>query len=566
MLKHAAPRWLRPALLAIAGLVLAGWFSTALYDSDSWWHLKTGQYIWEHRKLPVPDPFAYTTALSAPAYRGEEATRYFNLTHEWLAQLFFYLAWKAGGIPGVILLRALLLAGFCAAAGVLAWRRAGHFYRGLATALIAATVASGFAMDRPFLFTFLFLGFTVAILESRRGFWLLPPLFVVWANCHGGYFLGWVVLGAYCAEALIFRWRKEPAPGARTLWIASAGAVLASGLNPNGYSIFRILGFYRSSYLTSRLLEWQHTPVWPLSWPVILLTVSAIVLLWARKRVRPSDWLLFVAFGAAALMAQRNIILIALIAPVAIASYLPQRNRPLPEIAEFAAGLLLLAGLAYGTATDRFFQLRAQEWKYPAGAVEFLRSHGIQQRMFNSYEYGGYLIWKLWPEQRVFIDGRALSESLFMDYARILYNHDPTGGKSGDELLDSYGVGVIVMNGFEYASGNVYTLAPALADPRQTKWKLVYHDAEAIVLMRQPPPGVPTLPSLQILDHLEAECGLHIDREPQLPRCARSLAQTFAKVGDFRRARKWLGTYLSFPHPPDPEADEAYQKFVSGGY
>ena len=89
---------------------------------------------------------------------------------------------------------------------------------------------------------------------------------------------------------------------------------------------------------------------------------------------RLSDWLLFVAFGAAALLAQRNIILIALIAPVAIASYLPQRNRPLPEIVEFAAGLLLLSGLAYGMATDRFFQLRAQEWKYPAGAVEFLRS------------------------------------------------------------------------------------------------------------------------------------------------------------------------------------------------
>ncbi len=360
------------------------------------------------------------------------------------------------------------------------------------------------------------------------------------------------MLGAYSGEALFLRWRRKPLPGSRALWIACAAAVLASGLNPNGYGICTHSRFLPEQLsCTSRLLEWQHTPVWPLSWPVLLLAGGAAVLLWARNRVRPSDWLLFAAFGAAALMAQRNVILIALVAPVMLASYLPQRNRPLPEIVEFAAGLLMLSGLAYGMATDRFFQLRAQEWKYPAGAAEFLRSHGIRQRMFNSYEYGGYLIWKLWPQQRVFIDGRAFSESLFMDYARILYNHDATGGKSGDELLDRYGVDVIVMNGFEYASGNVYTLAPALADPPQTKWKLVYNDPEAIVLMRQPPPGIAPLPSLQIFDHLESECGLHIDREPQLPRCARGLAQTFAKVGDFRRARKWLGTYLSFPHEPD---------------
>lgn len=563
MVRSLAPRWFRPALLAVAGLLLVGWFSSALYDSDSWWHLKTGQYVWENRRLPVPDPFAYTTAISPPAYAGEEATRHFNLTHEWLAQLWFYFAWRAAGFPGLILARAVVLAAFCGTAGLLVWRRTGHYYRAVATALVAGTIASAFAMDRPFIITFLFLAVTAAILESRRALWILPPLFVIWANCHGGYFMGWAVLGAYSAEALFLWWRKKPQPGTRKLWIACAAAVLASGLNPNGLGILRILSFYRSSYLTSRLLEWAPTPLWPPRWPVLLLAAAAAVLLWARHRARPSDWLLFVIFGAAALMAQRNVILIALIAPVMIASYLPQRNRPLPEIAEFAAGFLVLAGLVYGLAAGRFFQLRAEEWKYPAGAAEFLRSHGIRQRMFNSYEYGGYLIWK---SERVFIDGRALSESLFMDYARILYNHDATGGKSGDELLDQYGVEVIVMNGFEYATGNVYTLAPALADPQQTKWKLVYNDPEAIVLMREPPPGVIALPSLQILDHLEAECGLHVEREPQFPRCARGLAQTFAKIGDFRRARKWLGTYLALPHAPDAEAEAAYQKFISGGF
>jgi len=79
--------------------------------------------------------------------------------------------------------------------------------------------------------------------------------------------------------------------------------------------------------------------------------------------------------------------------------------------------------------------------------------------LFNTYEHGGYLIWRLWPQARVFIDGRALSESIFMDYARILYNHDATGGKSAEELLDQYGIQAIVMNSFEYANGLVYLLA-----------------------------------------------------------------------------------------------------------
>ena len=109
------------------------------------------------------------------------------------------------------------------------------------------------------------------------------------------------------------------------------------------------------------------------------------------------------------------------------------------------------------------------------------------------------------------------------------------------------------MNTFEYVTGTVYLLAPALADPAQTEWKLVYRDAQALVWMRRPPAGVGPLDSLEVFGQMEAECGLHLDREPDRSRCARSLAQTFAKIGDFTRARRWLGVYLDHPHPPDPE-------------
>ena len=183
--------------------------------------------------------------------------------------------------------------------------------------------------------------------------------------------------------------------------------------------------------------------------------------------------------------------------------------------------------------------------------------------MFNTYEYGGYLIWRTWPQQRVFIDGRALSDSLFMDYGRILYNHENNdGSKSADELLDQYGIDVIMMNTFEATSGTFYVLAPALADPNQHTWKLVYNDAAAMVFLRHPPPGMPALSQLQALDHMEAECSAILEHEPESPRCARTLGQVFSKVGDLPRARRWLRTYLDLPHERDPEAEAAYQSFV----
>jgi hypothetical protein len=537
--------------LLLAAALLLGLFSSEIADPDFWWHLRTGQFVVEHRALPVPDPFAFTTGRAVDTYATERITRNFNLTHEWLAQAALYLVYRMGGFPGVVLWRAAMLTAFCALVGWLAYRRSGGYYRGLAATFAAAGVAVGFASDRPYLFTFVLLAATVAILEIRRGLWLLPPLFVIWANCHGGFFLGWVALACYAAEGWVNR--RD-----RRLLLVSAVCVLVSGLNPNGFRVLPVLLDYRRSFLQSRLLEWVAPTLWPPQWFGVLLVGAGGVLVWARQRVRIADWLLFAAFAAAALTAERNTILIGFLAPILVAAYVPWK-RPTFAFARFAVPALLVAGLAVGAARGDFFQLRAAEWRYPKGAADFLLAHGIRQPMFNTYEFGGYLMWRLWPLERVFIDGRALSESVFMDYARILYNHDESDGqKSAQQLLDDYGVQAIVMNTFQYSNGLVYLLAPSLADPAQKDWKLVYDDPQALVFLRQPPPGVEAMDSLRVLEHMEQECDLHIEKEPQYPRCARGLGQVFSKVGDYARARRWLGVYLSHSHGRDPEAEQAY--------
>src|SRR5260370_21928768 len=104
-----ASRWSKLAALSLTLICLIGLFSTEIADTDFWWHLKTGQYIVEHRSLPVPDPFAYTTSLNR-----EDPVRHFNLTHEWLAQGLLFMTYRVARFPAIVFVRSLILATICA--------------------------------------------------------------------------------------------------------------------------------------------------------------------------------------------------------------------------------------------------------------------------------------------------------------------------------------------------------------------------------------------------------------------------------------------------------------------
>jgi hypothetical protein len=540
------------ALLSLAGLFLLGLFSTELSDPDAWWHLKTGQYIVTQHRLPDPDPFAYTTALAKPAYPGEAATQRFNLTHEWLAQVLMYLVESIGGFGAVVLSKAILLALCCGLTGYIARRRTNSWLWGVAAALAPAAVLVEFAHDRPSLLSYAFSFAFIAILETRRRLWLLPLLALVWANCHGGFFLGWVVCGAYCAEALLTR-----AADTRRTIVYSAAAVLLSGVNPNGFRVLTTLASYRQSPMTATLIEWSRPGFWGEPYAFFLLLYGALaVLALSWRRVRIADWLLFGAFAAASLAAFRNLPLMALLAPILIAAYFPWK-RTLPAMVRYAAAAALACGLVWGIITGAFFQLRAAEWRYPAGAGGFLRDHNIGAHLFNTYEDGGYFIWRGFP---VFIDGRSLSENVFQDYRMIMGT--PPGDPRRDQTLAHYQVGAIALNAFEYNSGVLYPLALALAQPAEAEWKLVYNGPAAMVFLRDVPPGVPVLDKSTIFDHLEAECALHVNRDPEFSLCARTLADFFLRAGDPVRARRNLALYLEHPYGDDPQARQMYLRLI----
>jgi hypothetical protein len=272
-----------------------------------------------------------------------------------------------------------------------------------------------------------------------------------------------------------------------------------------------------------------------------------------------TDWLLFAAFAAAALLAFRNVLLIGLLAPILIAAYFPYRLE-VPRIAAWAVPPLLIAMVATGVARGWFFQLRTDLWKFPAGAADYLLANHVPGPLFNTYEHGGYLIWRLWPQYRVFIDGRALSEATYKDYWQILTNpgsaEDQVTGPRAD-LLNRYGIRTVVMNTFQYNTGEAYSLAAALANPANSDWQLVYDDAQSLIFRNHPPPGTPVFAdrARHVLEHMETECSSNIEHSPLAYNCARTLANFWLRAGNAVRARRMLQLYVDHAIYRDPHAE-----------
>jgi hypothetical protein len=396
------------------------------------------------------------------------------------------------------------------------------------------------------------------------------------------------VVGIYCAESLYLRWRGKPLAQERMLWLTAISAVLLSAINPNGFRILRVMRNYRNSPMQTQIWEWQYPKFWELTPFSLLLFGALLVALLNRRKLRPADWLLLAAFGVSGLLALRNTILTALAGSVLIFVYLPEWKSKLGmrewiQVGALSLGALLtatgyplLAAAAIGATlvvwSGRFripaefgiavlllattgalflggnaFQFRASEGP-PSDAADFLIQHHIHGRLYNSYIQGGYLIWRLWPQLQVFIDGRALNEKVYQDSQRIGMNAAEGNGKSGEALLQEYGIDIIVMDGFEPVSGSAHYLPAALADPRQTDWKLVYRDVHDVIYMRHPPPDVPVLNTFDALAGMEEQCQYLVDHDN--PACAQGMIDVFTRVGDGARLRKWTNIYRDHPMKP----------------
>jgi hypothetical protein len=493
----ATEPWLRLATLLGLGLTLAlaaVWGSRPLIHDDLFFHLSTGDFIVEHHRVPTTDPFSFTRA-------GERW-----VSHEWGFGLLAYGAHALGAYRGLIVLKVFLALSIAGVLFLLMFRIAGRDRWKFAVYLVPLLALGLWAIDeqlilRPSLVSCLLLLLLLHLLPSfdQTGHWWtfagIIGLFFLWGNLHSEVLFGLFVLGLVTLEALLGRisflegspWRSllrasPERPYLRLLVLS----VVATLVNPNGIQVllypFRVVRFLS---LGGMDLQMGHfTGASPASQPaffllVVLLLVALLPLREQLHRISLTQVVSVGVFLLLSLSSHRFIFYFVLLALPTMTMLLQpamrlmesrhdrlSRNLLLPMVLLIVGGAIV-AGWRSNPAgpISRHF---------PEGAVRFLQGEGVDGRIFNHQNYGGYLHWRL--KQPIFWDGRAL---LFEPLMRRL------PGTPLEEATTEWELDHLVITEHEFKD-----LAAQLIPDR---WGLVYWDDFAALYLRRLPRFQPLL-------------------------------------------------------------------------
>lgn len=441
-------------------------------DEDTWWHLAVGQYVAQHRAVPQEDPFS--------RLGQEEHTPW--VAYSWLHELLLYGAYQAGGLGGVLAIRAGLDALTFLTVGWFVLRGSGgRWLPLLALGLLTATLVP-LMLERPWHYTIVFTILSLhAAVEMRSGapprrFWWLVPVFALWANLHIQFVLGIGVLGLGMLTTFVER--RQAAETAK--WAGLIGAcVLATLANPYHLRLYGVVWEYASQTGALRVVSELAPPDFGYWWNWAL----ALLLIWAavqcvRRRLPTFDTAFLVVGAAFGLRMQRDIWFGALIAAAVVTRLSmvprPEGRWPVVGLAGSVAAAMLLARLIWavgpgvGLTTDE-----ANRKEYPAGAVEHLREHRPPGPLYNHFNWGGYLIWAL-PEYPVGMDGRTnLYGEERLDRAFHAWNGDP----GWDQDRDLLAAGVVM------GPKNLKVALTDLVRGANTRWRVVYEDDVAVVFV-----------------------------------------------------------------------------------
>lgn len=482
------PRRLFVAIFFIALFVMA---TREISDPDFGWHLRTGEFITQTRSIPHADIFSFT--VSGHPW----------ITHEWLAQTGMYLLYQFGGVAALVTFFALA----ATLTFVLVYARCeGQPFIAGFVVLFAAIVAAPFWGTRPHTLSLLLASAFLFVLDRYRrdgaGTFLLwlPALMLIWANSHGSFALGPALIAVYLVGSIaekILGWGDGPARTWKEIAILLGVLGLcgiAIAVNPNGVTLYA----YPFQTLSSRAIqtyiqEWQPPDfqtlaVQPFLW-FLSATVGALAL--SRRRSALTETLLLVGLTYASLRASRQISIWVLVAaPILSASIAdileslsPKTNlalvanpsRRAQMLNWVALSIVALAALLRVVSVSAN-QPNAERQAYPADAVNFIVQKNLTGPIFNRYDWGGYLIWRLYPRERVFIDGRSDLYGLTEDFVVQEYLKAYTGARDWREPLERYHVRLVLVDPSS-------PLAARLGD--DAEWSQVYADAQAVVFAKK---------------------------------------------------------------------------------
>jgi len=603
-------------LVVLFSLIVFVAYFNRIDDLDLWWHLELGELIFQTHALPGKDDFAYTTyvaddiarhmGLDVPSASGLPfETKEFWINGQkrsWLADLVLYISMLTAGFLAIGVLKSLIFVLAYVVLYLAMLKRGSDPLAALFVIALVAVIGIDFNFTRPQIFSFLlFPGVLYVLYDFRKGgrsLYLLPLLMVIWANLHGAFILGAVIIFVFSAGELtkyaVSRGYKGKVfsalekPRLKKLLLISLISILASMVNPNGYKTF-LFPVIQTHSVFLNIEEYARPMLYEYHayWLLLSLVVISLIILALMRRLDLTELLISAAVLVPSIKGIRFIPFFALGTGVflsnALSLYLKaitewgaleglRGNRwlariPFRRVGGVAVVVLCLIILARMAAGGRVIRVDVNEDLYPSGAVAFLKENKVPGKMFNLYNWGGYLIWQLYPEYRVFIDGRNTSENAFVHYQQIIW------AKEGEshveyslwkELLDAYDVNFILVSGVS-THGVIYTLTDRLYS--DSDWALVYADGISLIFVRSASANQQIisrhgLPKTAIVDELIAECERGIRRTPATWGYYEILGKMYLRKNRYTEALQAFRKYLSM-NPYNEEIRKLYD--ILGG-
>jgi hypothetical protein len=399
---------------------------------------------------------------------------------------------------------------------------------------------------------------------------------LAWANLHAACILGFALIAAFWVGELWRAWRGAASwRSLGTLTFFSLLTFAAAFVNPYGYRIpvGQLLGHLNqhkvatgdAAITMTGNMEWLPPNFDQVPWFYVVMALWGGTVLWrlCRRRMDVAEIVYFVGFSYMGFSQIRHTTLVVLMAgyflPAAIQDiFKPFLNKVSSEkmvdcVLKYGTISLLVAVILF-EGSRGVLGVGLKESDYPIEATEFIVDNKLPATLYNAYDWGGYLMWQLYPDYLVFVDGRSTSQQHFSDSIVI-----ELARPGWEKVLDEYGINTIVTRTCFSDTGGPLNLIDGLA--RDNRWALVYSDDVAVVYIRRSKAEQEFLkqyaqPMKNAFATMFAEASRLYEEDKSRKRSLLAMGRAAVRLGRHSEALSAYQKFLSF-YPDDQEAKQA---------